>query len=531
MYQALYRKWRPRTFSEMTGQAAVIRTLRNQVASGRVAHAYLFCGSRGTGKTSAAKIMARAINCENNINGDPCLECPSCLALGGETSLDVFEMDAASNSRVEEIRDLLEKVDYPPQFSRYKVYIIDEVHMLSNAAFNALLKTLEEPPSYMVFILAPTAPQKIPPTILSRCQRFDFGRLTEEDMTSRMLTAMPELNEAEPAALSLIARAADGAMRDAWSLLDMCLGSGEKLTESVVRQALGAADSEFLFDFAAALAVSDSRRALDMIDELMRGGRDVQVYLRDFSAHVRQLTAFKLGAANADMTRENAGRYQEQAKEISMPRLIRMLELAMQAETDTRYASSPRSVLELFALKSCRVAEENDPQALMDRVEELEHQLSLIRSRGIALPQEAAPAPKPEKKPAAPRKAETAIPTPDSALVNGKKPSEIWNAMLGRLQKEEVALFSIVNTGKFGGYKDGTYKLLFDSKAAISRDFVSHPDRHSVIEKMLTEEGGTEAHFVAETEGQHKVPTHDKQDRDEQTLIETFGRDKIQIDE
>ena len=164
MYQALYRKWRPRTLSEMVGQEAVIRTLRHQVASGRIAHAYLFCGSHGTGKTSAAKIMARAINCEHPVDGDPCMECASCKALMEDASLDVFEMDAASNSRVEEIRDLLEKVDYPPQFSKYKVYIIDEVHMLSNAAFNALLKTLEEPPSYMVFILATTEPQKIPGT-------------------------------------------------------------------------------------------------------------------------------------------------------------------------------------------------------------------------------------------------------------------------------------------------------------------------------------------------------------------------------
>ena len=341
MYQALYRKWRPRTFSEMAGQEAVIRTLRHQVASGRIAHAYLFSGSRGTGKTSAAKIMARAINCENPQDGDPCLACPACKALMEDASLDVFEMDAASNSRVEEIRDLLEKVDYPPQFSKYKVYIIDEVHMLSNAAFNALLKTLEEPPSYMVFILATTEPQKIPATILSRCQRFDFGRLTEEQMTARILTALPELKDAEPAALSLIARAADGSMRDAWSLLDMCIGSGERLTEHLVRQALGASDSEFLFDFASAIAASDGTRVLNMIDDMMRAGRDVQVFLRDFAAHVRQVAAFKLGARPAaDMTGEGAQRYRAQSEEISMPRLLRMLELAMQAEADTRYASS-----------------------------------------------------------------------------------------------------------------------------------------------------------------------------------------------
>ena len=380
MYQALYRKWRSRTFSEMVGQEAVIRTLRHQVASGRIAHAYLFCGSHGTGKTSAAKIMARAINCLHPVDGDPCLECESCRALMENASLDVFEMDAASNSRVEEIRDLLEKVEYPPQNGKYKVYIIDEVHMLSNAAFNALLKTLEEPPSYMVFILATTEPQKLPSTILSRCQRFDFGRLTEEQMISRMKTAIPELSEAEPAALELIARSADGSMRDAWSLLDTCMGSGEKLTEKLVRETLGAADSSILFELADTLAAGNGTQALNEIDDIMRAGCDVQVFLRDFGAHVRTVTAFKLGARSAEeMTGANAQRYREQSEQISLPRLMRMLELAMQAEADTRYAASPRSVLELFALRACRMAEGEDVQALADRVEELSHQLNLLQ--------------------------------------------------------------------------------------------------------------------------------------------------------
>ena len=475
MYQALYRKWRPRTFSEMAGQEAVIRTLRHQVASGRIAHAYLFCGSRGTGKTSAAKIMARAINCENPQDGDPCLACPACKALMEDASLDVFEMDAASNSRVEEIRDLLEKVDYPPQFSKYKVYIIDEVHMLSNAAFNALLKTLEEPPSYMVFILATTEPQKIPATILSRCQRFDFGRLTEEQMTARILTALPELKDAEPAALSLIARAADGSMRDAWSLLDMCIGSGERLTEHLVRQALGASDSEFLFDFASAIAASDGTRVLNMIDDMMRAGRDVQVFLRDFAAHVRQVAAFKLGARPAaEMTGEGAQRYRAQSEEISMPRLLRMLELAMQAEADTRYASSPRGVLELFALRACTSS-------------------------------------------------------PSATLPEGKKPSDVWNAALKRLAREAVACFAIINQGKFGGYAEGTYKLIFPRNAAISVDFVNAEERKAQIEKILTEEGGAPAKFEARME-EAVARSAAGTERDEQLLIDTLGRDKVQID-
>ena len=532
MYQALYRKWRPRTLSEMVGQEAVIRTLRNQVASGRIAHAYLFCGSHGTGKTSAAKIMARAINCEHPVDGDPCLECASCKALMEDASLDVFEMDAASNSRVEEIRDLLEKVDYPPQFSKYKVYIIDEVHMLSNAAFNALLKTLEEPPAYMVFILATTEPQKIPSTILSRCQRFDFGRLTEEQMIRRMTTAMPELKEAEPEALNLIARSADGAMRDAWSLLDMCLGSGEKLTERLVREALGATDSDFLFDFAAALAAADGTRALNMIDDLMRAGRDVQVFLRDFAAHARQVAAFKLGAkAAGDMTGANAQRYEAQAKEISLPRLLRMLEMAMQAEADTRYASSPRAVLELFALRACRVTDSADIEGLSAQVEDLTHRLEMLQKNGVAVRPSAAPAATPAPKPA---KAASPAPAPaaESEAPGGRRPADVWNAALKRLAKEAVAAYALINQGKFGGFADGTYHLVFARDAAMSRDFVNAPDRKALMERLLTEEGGAPVHFEAVLEGDERreKSLREQQERDESMLIETLGRDRVQID-
>jgi len=533
MYQALYRKWRSRTFSEMVGQEAVIRTLRHQVASGRIAHAYLFCGSHGTGKTSAAKIMARAINCEHPVDGDPCLECPSCKALMEDASLDVFEMDAASNSRVEEIRDLLEKVDYPPQFSKYKVYIIDEVHMLSNAAFNALLKTLEEPPSYMVFILATTEPQKIPSTILSRCQRFDFGRLTEEQMISRMLTAMPELKEAEPEALNLIVRSADGAMRDAWSLLDMCLGSGERLTEKLVRQALGTADSDFLFDFAAALAASDGTRALNMIEDLMRQGRDVQVFLRDLAAHVRQVTAFKLGArAAGEMTGANAQRYQAQANDISMPRLLRILELAMRADADTRYASSPRAVLELFALRACRVADGNDAEALADKVEELSHQIELLKKNGVVVKQAAESAPEAPKAAPAKPAAKAPAPIPEGETPQGRKPSDVWNAVMKRMPREAVAAYAMMNLGKFGGYANGTYRVVFTRKDAMSCDYMNVPRNKQTMERLLTEEGGEPARFeaVLEDTARQEKSVREQQERDESLLIETLGRDKVQID-
>ena len=249
-YQALYRQWRPKDFSSMVAQEAVISTLRNQVMSGRVAHAYLFCGSRGTGKTSTAKILARAINCEHPVGGDPCGQCESCRRLLADESMDVMEIDAASNNGVEEIRNLRETVKYPPQQGKYKVYIIDEVHMLSTSAFNALLKTLEEPPAYVVFILATTEPQKLPATILSRCQRFDFGRIPARQIAGRLRQAAEGAKaEASENALMLIARAAEGGMRDALSILDMCLGYSNQVTEDLVRNVLGTSDRSFLFRF------------------------------------------------------------------------------------------------------------------------------------------------------------------------------------------------------------------------------------------------------------------------------------------
>ena len=419
MYQALYRVWRPKTFSDMVGQEAIVRTLRNQVTTGRIAHAYLFCGSRGTGKTSAAKIMARAINCLNPQNGDPCGACESCKTIESDASFDVYEMDAASNSRVEEIRDLLEKVDYPPQFGKYKVYIIDEVHMLSNAAFNALLKTLEEPPEYMVFILATTEPQKIPATILSRCQRFDFGRFSEDQIARHLETVAEKSGvQAEKEALNLIARAAEGGMRDALSILDMCMGAGGAVTEEAVRSALGTADRAFLFSFADAIAHRSGGEALRMIDELMRTGRDVQVFLKDFSAHLRLLMAAKLcdpGENLPGASAENTRRYADQAAAFSAEKLLRVIEDCLHAEADTRWAASARSVLEIFALKACDQPEDKDVQALLERIGELENRLAELEKNGVRVSAADSRASLPKPAPAGP-----AI---QSAYVQPERPS------------------------------------------------------------------------------------------------------------
>lgn len=534
MYQALYRVWRPKKFSDMVGQESIVRTLTNQVSSGRIAHAYLFCGSRGTGKTSAAKIMARAINCENPQHGDPCGECASCRMIESDASFDVFEMDAASNSRVEDTRELLEKVDYPPQFGKYKVYIIDEVHMLSNSAFNALLKTLEEPPEYMVFILATTEPQKLPSTILSRCQRYDFGRFTEAQIANHLLKVSNESGvEAEKDALALIARAAEGGMRDALSILDMCIGGGEKVTEESVRSVLGTADRAFMFRFGDALSEKEGGEALRLIDQLMMDGRDVQVFLKDLSAHLRLLMAARLCGADETVPGLSGAygkRYAAQAEKFSHERLLRALELCMKAEADTRWASSGRSVLEIFALRVCEQPEERDYEALLERIGELEMKIAELEKRGVAAPAntgEFVPkVPKRTEKPAAQPIVETPVPE------GSKAPKDVWNDALKALRRTAPMVFGPLSRAKYGGYQDGVYRAVFPKEEEFFVQMLSSGERNKLVADALNQSGGVNARFEAVlakpvVDPQVQKATENNLD----ALIDTFGRDKIQIDE
>lgn len=535
MYQSLYRAWRPRTFSQMVGQDNIVRTLRNQASSGHIAHAYLFCGSRGTGKTSAARIMAMAINCLDPQGGDPCLACAACTMLSSDATLDVFEMDAASNSRVEEIREMLEKVAYPPQFVKHKVYIIDEVHMLSTSAFNALLKTLEEPPPYMVFILATTEPQKIPATILSRCQRFDFGRIGEQQIADRLSLAVTDGRKAEPAALQLIALAAEGSMRDAWSLLDICLGEEGDLTEERVREAMGSVDPAFLFAFTDALLKGDAAESLRLTDELMRAGRDVQVFLRDVTQHLRQVIAAGLhGSLLRDTTDENHQRYLAQAQTAPLSLLTELLSQCAAAEAGTRWASSPRAALEVFALKACQVREEGDSTSLRIRLDEMERRLreapampqvtelplQAAETRPAKAPKRtASPAAKPVEEPAAPEAAGQVL------------PKNAWNAMLKRAAKDLPSVFGMLNEGRFGGFDDGAFRLEFPSDKRFFVSFLSGPGRKDKVEAILSEEMGRPVSFEP-AEAQAVAEQEDARDRarnDIQSLAEVFGRENIVV--
>ena len=320
-YIALYRKWRPSRFDEVRGQDAVVATLKNQIIGDRIGHAYLFCGSRGTGKTSVAKIFARAVNCENLQDGEPCGCCAMCRAIEAGSSTNVIEIDAASNNGVDNIREIREEVQYRPAEGKYRVYIIDEAHAITAAAFNALLKTLEEPPSYVIFILATTEPHKILPTVLSRCQRYDFRRITAEDIIARLRElSAGEGVEAEETALSYLARKADGGMRDAISLFDQCVSTygKEKLTYEKALSALGTVDSDILSDLLRALLMDEPSRALSLVEEVRNAGGDLGQFVQDFIWYLRNLLLLMSADASKDLLEMSENDWLRMAEEARM---------------------------------------------------------------------------------------------------------------------------------------------------------------------------------------------------------------------
>jgi len=377
-YTALYRKWRPVTFDDVKGQDHIVQTLKNQIAIGRIGHAYLFCGTRGTGKTSIAKIFARAVNCEHHAEGSPCNECEICRAILSGSSMNVVEIDAASNNGVENIREIREQVQYPPTEGRYRVYIIDEVHMLSTGAFNALLKTLEEPPSYVIFILATTEVQKIPVTVLSRCQRYDFKRISLETLAARL----KELTDAEgiqveDRALNYIARAADGSMRDALSLLDQCVAFhyGELLTYDNALEVLGAVDTAVFSRLLRAILSKDTLDCIRSLEEMVIQGRELGQFVTDFIWYLRNLLILKAtddAEGMLEMSADNLRLLQEEAQQVDSGVLMRFIRIFSELSNQLRYASQKRVLIEIALIKMTRPQMENSLDSVMQRLDELE---------------------------------------------------------------------------------------------------------------------------------------------------------------
>ncbi len=380
-YQAFYRKFRPDHFAEVKGQDHIVKTLQNQLASDRLGHAYLFCGTRGTGKTTTAKILARAINCENPGPNGPCGECEMCKQIAAGNSMNVIEIDAASNNKVEDVRQIIEEVQYAPTVGKFKVYIIDEVHMLTGSAFNALLKTLEEPPSYLVFILATTEAHKLPLTIRSRCQRYDFHRITPETIAKRLRELLDEEGiEAEDEALFYIGKKADGALRDGLSLLEQCVSFyyGEKLTYEKVLKALGAVDKEIYNAFAIALNECDTEGLLTITDQVVREGKDIGLFLDELIGYYRDMMMVK-NTSNpeqlVEMDTQSLEQLKELAKNVEMPVIFRYLRVLSEASNRMRYEQAKRTLFEVTVLRLAKPEMEQDLESLTNRIKNLEEKI------------------------------------------------------------------------------------------------------------------------------------------------------------
>ena len=372
-YTALYRKFRPDTFEDVKGQDHIVKTLRNQIKADRIGHAYLFCGTRGTGKTTVAKILARAVNCEHPVDGNPCNECASCRAIASGASMNVIEIDAASNNGVDNIREIREEVAYPPTEGRYKVYIIDEVHMLSIGAFNALLKTLEEPPSYVIFILATTEAHKIPVTILSRCQRYDFRRISQETILKRLEDLMEkEQVDAEEKALRYVAKKGDGSMRDSLSLLDQCIAFylGEKLTYDRVLEVLGAVDTDVFSELLRLVLAEQITDAIALLDRLILDGRDLTQFVNDFTWYLRNLMLLKASDDMEDIldiSTENLAQLRKEAAMIRNDTLMRFIRIFSELANSIRYSVNKRVMLEMALIKLCKPEAEKDELSLIEQ--------------------------------------------------------------------------------------------------------------------------------------------------------------------
>lgn len=528
MYQVLYRKYRPKVFSDVYGQEYVTSTLKNEIKNGRVSHAYLFTGSRGTGKTTCAKILAKAVNCEHNVDGEPCNECEVCKGLDNGSIYDVVEIDAASNNGVDNIRELRDETNYAPSRGKYRVYIIDEVHMLSTGAFNALLKTLEEPPAHVIFILATTEVHKLPATILSRCQRFDFKRIQPETMAVRLkeVAGLEGLSLDDDAAV-LIARIADGALRDGLSILDQCAGRSKEINSDLVSEVAGLAGREAMYKLSDCIANSDSNTAMSIISDLYQNSFDMERLCVEMINHFRNFLVAKTVRKSRELiicTDDEYNTILEASKEFTVESIVFALDLFQNTLVTIKSGASARIEVEMAFIKLCEPKMDESIASLLDRVSKLEN---AIKSGVKVQPtQTAVPAPKeeyvPKEEPKPKPKAEpTPVPMPEPEptpveeeppvqeqqpvvetppvehktappVANPNETVEFtqWGDFMDVLHRTNIPLFGVLSGSK--GYVRGEFFLL-DSPNPAVRDFIKLPIHSKSIKAALLEVTGV--HF------------------------------------
>ncbi len=498
MYQVLYRKYRPKVFSDVVGQEHITSTLSKEIETGKISHAYLFTGSRGTGKTTCAKILSKAVNCLNPIDGNPCNECEICKGLDSGAILDVVEIDAASNNGVENIRDIRDEINFTPASCKYRVYIIDEVHMLSIGAFNALLKTLEEPPAHVKFILATTEVHKLPVTIVSRCQRFDFKRVSSEAMKQRMeYIAECEEFEADEEALSLIARIADGGMRDALSLLDQCTGHGKHITADIVCDVAGMTGKDHLFALADAAAENNTSKALEIVNDLHANSCDMERLCSDLINHFRNLMIVKTVKSAGEIlvcTAEELGQYKTQSGKLTLENILYCISLLQESMTNIKRGAARRIEMEMAVIRLCSPNLSTDNDALLRRISDLEMK---IRTGAIAVKAEtvtAATEEKPVKTEEAPAQvqsapdtsgytAETAKPeAPQEESADGEMPID-WAEVLSELTKTNMPLWGVLNNSS--AVIRGDYVLIKSDNPTLSAFIKTGGNARDVKEAVM----------------------------------------------
>ena len=498
-YTALYRKFRPDTFADVKGQDHIVTTLKNQLRANRIGHAYLFTGTRGTGKTTVAKIFAKTVNCENPTEDGPCGECRICKAIAAGASMNVIEIDAASNNGVDNIREIVDEVSYSPAEGKYKVYIIDEVHMLSIGAFNALLKTLEEPPSYVIFILATTEVHKLPITILSRCQRYDFKRISIDTITARMqeLTSAEEV-QVEERALRYIAKMADGSMRDALSLLDQCIAFhlGKELTYDKVLDVLGAVDTEVFSRLLRHVLDRDVLGCIELLEEIIMQGRELTQFVTDFTWYLRNLLLVQ-SSDNLedviDMSSDNLARLREEAQMVEMDRIVRYIHIFSELSGQIRYAAQKRVLVEIALIKLCKPETETNQEAILDRIRQVEEKVengvvvaasdmaAMAGAQAAGTAQTAMRKPKPELPKAIPEDVKEIVQKWPSIVGNAENPMKMY------LKSARLSL-------------GGDNRLMVVLEDGISSDyFTQHPQNKEQLELLLSEFAGKQIEVNIQT--------------------------------
>ena len=494
MYQALYRKYRPRFFRDVAGQEHITSVLSKEVAEGTFGHAYLFTGSRGIGKTTCAKILAKAVNCPNEKDGEPCGECPICRGIDEGSLLDITEMDAASNRNIDDIRDLRSEANFTPAVAKYRVYIIDEAHMLTKEAANALLKIMEEPPEHVIFILATTEVHRLPATILSRCMRFDYRRMPPEVIAERVkfVCKMEHIDIEDEGAL-LIGKLADGGMRDALSLLDICRSSDETVTADTVSRCAGLAGREYLFELTERISERNIEAVLSAVDKLYEGSADVSRICDELINHFRNLMIASCTKDASAILKALPGemlRIEKQSKAFSQPEIFYAISVLQDTLVKMSKSASKRLEFELALVKLCSPELSNGTEALLARIERLESEIALLKARGVA-PAEKAPAKEPEKAFEEPKEVYAEVPTEEPKAVSVPFESGAddefasWEDVIELIRKKNGMLFSLLSGSK--AYLSGK-RVLIDSPNSFFIEYMQkNDDSREVIKNAITE--------------------------------------------